>query len=912
MGGEQSWRTSKLSGDGGFNRKSKVSDERSSWRKGVSVFVDRVSKKIHRSTLKEAFSLYGNVSDVYIAYNKPRRISMAYTFAFVRSPTLEEAQKAVERGHNRRMDGFFIRVFLGKNERSVGRVNQAWNSWRMANLTSGGGSKGEVRNKSTDKRRSYMLTNGRSYKEVLMAQGSTEARFSDDCQGVEVDFKQVHNRKETKCEHFHFSLPKEEIQWLDYCLVGQVKGMYDAFVVQQALRSDGFRVKKLKVWAILENLPLAAWNVSILTAMENKWGSFICVEEDTLKRIRFDQARILLGVSHVSDIPESTNVFINGKKYRIRVSTAAFEEQRCWIDDMVPHDIDDVLPESQFERGESGKHEIIDSDTNKAAEAHPSMTVDAATLKFGLTQVGPKLLALGEAKRLVDTPIVQQMDPSWLSSGSSETHVPLLDEETCLFKIRPKYLRSCKNLSLTSLRSKVEKIQMWASINNGSGLKHKKSKGKIPLSRSPKEKQAGYASGQRELEVKEEIQKVMETSKALEIQFKGGEEVVSKRIRDVVVECEGIREKAGHELLAKVKPNIGFFQETKLDQVNGNFSRKLWGNVNCGMVFSSAIGSAGGLISFWDTDFFSVSNKIINRRFIVLVGTLREGNHRFGFVNVCGPSSDVEKKEFFEELFIVIARYNIAWVVLLTKAISDHNAILLHSESSNWGLKPFKIFNRWLQKEGFDDLMASIFSNQSRDGHVGGKGGLLRESKMAIKTWAKNQCYDRKESINKLELQIKDLEGKIQSGVLPSTSMAQVSCLRAELWKLFREEEQEWLQKSRLRWFAEADRNTKFFHIYASLLRKNNQVSRLSVGNRELSDPRLNKEAVKNHFSLEYNKILAIEVETMNLPFKKLQPVRVSFLESEFSEEEIWVVIRDSDGNRAPGPDGFNASFGGR
>ncbi|KAK8643861.1 hypothetical protein V6N13_013138 [Hibiscus sabdariffa] len=332
----------------------------------------------------------------------------------------------------------------------------------MANLTSGGGSKGEVRNKSTDKRRSYMLTNGRSYKEVLMAQGSTEARFSDDCQGVEVDFKQVHNRKETKCEHFHFSLPKEEIQWLDYCLVGQVKG-----------------------------------------------------------------------VSHVSDIPESTNVFINGKKYRIRVSTAAFEEQRCWIDDMVPHDIDDVLPESQFERGESGKHEIIDSDTNKAAEAHPSMTVDAATLKFGLTQVGPKLLALGEAKRLVDTPIVQQMDPSWLSSGSSETHVPLLDEETCLFKIRPKYLRSCKNLSLTSLRSKVEKIQMWASINNGSGLKHKKSKGKIPLSRSPKEKQAGYASGQRELEVKEEIQKVMETSKALEIQFKGGEEVVSKRIREL-------------------------------------------------------------------------------------------------------------------------------------------------------------------------------------------------------------------------------------------------------------------------------------------------------------------------------------------------------------------------------------------
>ncbi|KAL4346370.1 hypothetical protein GQ457_17G015750 [Hibiscus cannabinus] len=370
MGGEQSWLTSKLSREGGLKRKSKGSDERSGWRKGFSVFVDRVSKKIHVSTLKEAFSLYGNVSDVYIAYNNPRRISMAHTFAFVRFPTLEEAQRAVERGHKRRMDGFFIRVFMGKNEQSMGRVNQAWKSGRMTNLHSGGGSQGEARKKSTDKRRSYMLTNGRSYKEVLMAQGLTEARFSEDCQGSEVDFKQDHNRTEAKFEPFHFSLPKKEIQWLDYFLVGQVKGMYDAFVVQQALRSDGFRVKvsvwsgyyviiqfeeeeqiqifwdlkeslleqwfddidsidhfikykKFKVWAILENLPLVAWNVSILTAMANKWGSFICVEEDTLKRIRFDQARILLGVSHISDIPESTNVFINGEMYRIKISTAA-------------------------------------------------------------------------------------------------------------------------------------------------------------------------------------------------------------------------------------------------------------------------------------------------------------------------------------------------------------------------------------------------------------------------------------------------------------------------------------------------------------------------------------------------------------------------------------------------------------
>ncbi|KAL4308214.1 hypothetical protein GQ457_01G004750 [Hibiscus cannabinus] len=445
--------------------------------------------------------------------------------------------------------------------------------------------------------------------------------------------------------------------------------------------------------------------------------------------------------------------------------------------------------------------------------------------------------------------------------------------------------------------------------------------------------------------------------------------------------------KAARDLLAKVKPNVGFFQEMKLEQVNENFSRKLWGNLNRCVIFSPAIRSAGGLISTWDPYFFNVSDRIINRRFIGLVGSLRDGNHSIGFVNVYGPSTDSEKKEFFEELSKLVMKYNIAWVVggdfnaylnpeeklgfsfnsflmrvfkefvgniqgidlplcggaftwcnnrdpptfvrldrfivtadvilkfpnisqvLLTKALSDHNAILIHSAPLNWGPKPFKFFNYWLRKEGFDDLMTSVFSKFSSDGNSRGIGGLLRESKKAIKTWAKSQCQDRKVSIYNLEANINELEVKIQTSALPPSTMNQVGKLRAKLWKLYREEEHEWLQKSRLRWFTEGDRNTRFFHIAASLRRKKNQILCLTVGNRSLSDPRLIKEAIKNHFSLEYNNGSTLEVETMNLPFTKLRPEQASQLESMFSEEEVWAVIRDSDVNRAPGPDDFNMSF---
>ncbi|KAK8670727.1 hypothetical protein V6N13_037345 [Hibiscus sabdariffa] len=81
-------------------------------RGGAIVFVNFVSKRISQSALREAFELYGRVTDVYIAYKNPTRVKMRSTFVFVRFSNMGEATKAVEFGNNRRMDGFTIKVFL--------------------------------------------------------------------------------------------------------------------------------------------------------------------------------------------------------------------------------------------------------------------------------------------------------------------------------------------------------------------------------------------------------------------------------------------------------------------------------------------------------------------------------------------------------------------------------------------------------------------------------------------------------------------------------------------------------------------------------------------------------------------------------------------------------------------------------
>ncbi|KAK8593619.1 hypothetical protein V6N13_042814 [Hibiscus sabdariffa] len=113
-----------------------------------------VSKNIHLKSLKEAFMAYDNVLDVYIAYNNIKRAGMKSTFAFVRFSKMEESLLAVHQANNRLMDGFEIKVFLGKEYASVSTAPLA-----------------DPRSRSRLDHKKAMAgkgVDGRSYKDVLL------------------------------------------------------------------------------------------------------------------------------------------------------------------------------------------------------------------------------------------------------------------------------------------------------------------------------------------------------------------------------------------------------------------------------------------------------------------------------------------------------------------------------------------------------------------------------------------------------------------------------------------------------------------------------------------------------------------------------------------------------------------------
>ncbi|XVF23444.1 hypothetical protein REPUB_Repub13aG0039200 [Reevesia pubescens] len=154
---------------------------------------------------------------------------------------------------------------------------------------------------------------------------------------------------------------------------------------------------------------------------------------------------------------------------------------------------------------------------------------------------------------------------------------------------------------------------------------------------------------------------------------------------------------------------------------------------------------------------------------------------------------------------------------VLPRSLSDHNLLVLSYEDVNWGPKPFRFFNFWMELEDFEELVSRSWEvTKNTCNKVFGLWGRLRKLKPVIKRWSCSEDLANPFNINKLELQINDLESKISEGGQEQESRREIMGLRKSFWSSYRLEESAWFQKSRLKWLLEGDRNTKFYHMVAS------------------------------------------------------------------------------------------------
>ena len=127
--------------------------------------------------------------------------------------------------------------------------------------------------------------------------------------------------------------------------------------------------------------------------------------------------------------------------------------------------------------------------------------------------------------------------------------------------------------------------------------------------------------------------------------------------------------------------------------------------------------------------------------------------------------------------------------------------------------------------------------------------------------------------------------------------------LNIKLQHLLDQEESYWQCRSRTDWLMLGDRNTHFFHLSTVIRRKHNRI--IFIKN-EVGESFTNLEDINNLFLNYYKSLFSSNTEIVAPTIVSLQQIDWSFCPTmEELKEAIFAIGK----NKAPGEDGFHASF---
>jgi len=151
----------------------------------------------------------------------------------------------------------------------------------------------------------------------------------------------------------------------------------------------------------------------------------------------------------------------------------------------------------------------------------------------------------------------------------------------------------------------------------------------------------------------------------------------------------------------------------------------------------------------------------------------------------------------------------------LSRSTSDHSPMFIQfqSELFLYGPSLFRFQQMWIEHPDFHEFVGSIWKEE-----VGGMGLLklafkLKKLRGALREW--NKCiFGRTEAhIQGLEIQIEEFESELQQEWDPRIEQELV-LKNMELANWRRREETRLAQMAKVKWCAEGDQNSSFFHAY--------------------------------------------------------------------------------------------------
>ncbi|GKV15245.1 hypothetical protein SLEP1_g26043 [Rubroshorea leprosula] len=185
----------------------------------------------------------------------------------------------------------------------------------------------------------------------------------------------------------------------------------------------------------------------------------------------------------------------------------------------------------------------------------------------------------------------------------------------------------------------------------------------------------------------------------------------------------------------------------------------------------------------------------------------------------------------------------------LKRTVSDHCPILLKSEKVDWGPKPFKFFNAWMDQP----RCIEIIRNAWKSCEVKGGYGLrfkerLKFTKNALKIWNGSSMTNVDKKIMEAEKEIEEIDKKGENSLLTHIDIERRRGCFIDIWNNLKIKENMWQQKSRKMWLKERDANAKFFHRSVNGRRRRNEICSIMIEGKQLTGVSEIKEGVAEYF----------------------------------------------------------------